>query len=142
MTVQLQCEAPLCERWFRFAPVTSSLFAYHVYQFVKLELCEPQLNAIVAGGLTTCSYQISQDISDCPGTSMNPLNQPFAEARNSRCLSQICTKSFGVTWTRRIDVGDNKHVGIEARTIYKVGPRITSRKHYFSWFITFYNPHE
>jgi len=24
--------------WFRFAPVTSSLFAYHVYQFVKLEL--------------------------------------------------------------------------------------------------------
>ena len=36
---QLQCEGPQwCERWFRFAPEASSLFAYHVYQFVKLEL--------------------------------------------------------------------------------------------------------
>ena len=49
--------------WSTKAPVTSSLFAYHVYQFVKLELCEPQLSVrkrghhFLASGKRLHSYE-------------------------------------------------------------------------------------
>ena len=41
-----------CERWFRFAPVTSSLFVYHKPARNIEVISSPQLNAIVARGLT------------------------------------------------------------------------------------------
>ena len=48
---------------------------------------------------------------------LEPSRDSMFHARNSWCLSQICTKSFGVTFVAKIDVGDhklNKQMGIEA----------------------------
>ena len=71
-----------------------------------------------------------KNISDCPWN-LHESNEPPTLCGGAEFtvplpdLYQVIRRHLENS--RRIDVGDNKHVGIEARTIYKVGPRITSR---------------
>ena len=97
----VQCEAPQwCERWFRFAPEASSLFAYHVYQFVKLELLV-HANWTLSLSKTLRSSNGMESIQ-LHGTVVLPFRLPVGQKPTSWDRSERHQAALGGSWCGNI----------------------------------------